>query len=236
MGMALKKHLNKSEFQKIPLIIEEHCSREWFPLIEHYKKNLTYSKGEYIFKEGESVKGIKFIDTGRAKVVSNFDKNSEKIVRLAGDGTFLGHRGFGTEKTYPVSAIALSDTNIIFLPSEIFLTLLKTNNQLSFYLLNFFADELRNSELEAKNYVRYTAKQRIVAAILNSVNAFGYDINEKNKLAFTLSRQEFANLASTTYETVIRCFSELDKQKIIRLEGKEIRIINQAKLNKVIAE
>lgn len=221
---------------EIPYLIKEFCSKEWFPLVEHYKKNLFFEKGEYIFKEGEVVKGIKFIDKGRIKVVSKYDKSNEKIVRLAGNETFLGHRGFGSDKTYPVSAIALTETSITFLPDDIFYTLLKTNHQLSFYLLNFFADELRNSELEAKNYVRYTAKQRIVAAILNSVNAFGYDINEKNKLAYTLSRQDFANLASTTYETVIRCFSELDKQKIIRLEGKEIRILNRAKLSRLLLE
>ena len=43
--------------------------------------------------------------------------------------------------------------------------------------------------------------------------------------------KDFSDLAGTTYETVVRVLSDLDKEKIIRLEEKTIRILNEKALN-----
>jgi CRP-like cAMP-binding protein len=41
-------------------------------------------------------------------------------------------------------------------------------------------------------------------------------------------------MASTTYETVIRMLSDLEKHKLIRLERKNIRVLNENGLRKLV--
>jgi len=70
------------------------------------------------------------------------------------------------------------------------------------------------------------AKEKVAAAILTIINAFGFDKNDLSLLSFTPTRKDIASIAGTTYETVIRVLSNLEKSKIIIQEGKAIRVLD----------
>ncbi|NCP45496.1 MAG: winged helix-turn-helix domain-containing protein, partial [Flavobacteriales bacterium] len=46
----------------------------------------------------------------------------------------------------------------------------------------------------------------------------------------TLTRREIANIAGTTTETSIRILSDFDKEKLIELKGKDIKLLDIKKL------
>lgn len=206
-------------------LLHEYCSEEWHPIIDHHQISLNKKKGEVIFSAGEHVKGIYIIIKGKVKVVSPSFNNEEHIHRLAGDGKILGHRGFSS-MYYPISAIALTDLTLSFIPNDIFKILIKTNPSLSFYLIEFFAEDLRQSEERMKNLMYSDVKNRIAKVLLTLIDSFGYDEKEVNKLSYSLSRKDFASMAGVTYETVIRTLKDFQDKKFIKLEGKEIFIIN----------
>ncbi|OFY86806.1 MAG: hypothetical protein A3F72_21200 [Bacteroidetes bacterium RIFCSPLOWO2_12_FULL_35_15] len=222
----MEKTLNKNNDTAIRnTILYEYCSEEWHPIIDHNQIILNKKKGELIFSTGEQVKGIYIIINGKVKVVSPSFNNEEHIHRLTGDGKILGHRGFSAQY-YPISAIALTDLTIVFVPNEIFKILIKTNPSLSFYMIEFFAEDLRQSEERMKNLMYSDVKNRIAKVLLTLIDSFGYDEKELNKLSYSLSRKDFASMAGVTYETVIRTLKDFQDKKFIKLEGKEIFIIN----------
>jgi CRP/FNR family transcriptional regulator len=94
------------------------------------------------------------------------------------------------------------------------------------------SDELLDSEERMKNLQILDPKVRIAIILIKSIDVFGFDKNEKTKLSFTLSRYDIANLAGTTYETVIRTLAHFSKEKIIILDGKEICINKEKELRK----
>jgi CRP-like cAMP-binding protein len=218
--------------QEINLILYKYCLPEWHPIINHYLKTRGFVKNEHIFSEGQEVRNMKFIKSGKVKVVSK-EGAKEKIIRFAAEGDILGHRGLGSEAGYPVSAIALTNVQIYLLPVNIFHLLMKANNEFSFYLINLFAEELRKAEQETKVMVNYTVKQRIARAILYAAKVFGFT-DDNITLSFTPSRKDFANLAGTTYETVIRSLSELQDEKLIQSSGKEIMLLNKEGLKSLL--
>lgn len=209
--------------EKNPLY--KYCSKEWHSIIDSSQVLSRINKGGIIFAEGEEVKGIYILIKGKVKVISTYDKDKERIHRLAGEGKLLGHRGL-TSKLYPISAIALIDSMVIFIPEDIFIKLIKTNPELSIYLVRFLVEELKESEERVKNMMRVDVKRRIAGILLNLVDSFGYDNDKKGKLRYTLSRKDFASMAGTTYETVIRTLVYLQQKKLIKLEGKLIYIKN----------
>lgn len=206
--------------------INKYCSPEWKPLITYYKTSSDYKAGEAIFNQGDNVEGIYQIYSGKIKVVSDHNTPNERIVRLAKSEELLGHRGIGGRMKYPVSAIALEDSQVTFIPIDIFNKTVKANPEFSFNLLMFFADEFKKSEMRMKIMSSMLAKEKVAMAILNIVNAFGFDENDPQLLAYTPTRKEIAAIAGTTYETVIRELSRLERSEIIIQVGKSIKVKN----------
>ena len=206
--------------------INKYCSTVWKPLITHYKSSVDYPAGATIFSEGESVKGIYQIYTGKIKVITSYSGEKERIVRLATDEQMLGHRGLGGKMIYPVTAIALVPSQVTFIPIDIFYKTVKANTDLAFHMMMFFADEFKATEKRMKMMTSMTAREKVAVSIMTIINAFGFDAKDSSLLDFTPTRKDIASIAGTTYETVIRVLSDLEKSSIIVQEGKAIRVLD----------
>lgn len=211
-----------------------HLGSEWKPLVETQNQILKFSKGETIFHQGDPVLGMHCINSGKVKIVMSYEPNGEHILRLANDGDIVGLRGVGGDEVYPVSGIALTDCTLSFLPITVFTSILKTNNQFCYYFMNVLAGELRNAERRNKDLARLEMLERIANALLYNLEVFGVQQGEAGLLSFTLSRKDYSAMVGTTYETTIRMLAELEMKKLIRLEGKEIRILNINGLKKLV--
>lgn len=206
--------------------INKYCSSEWKPLITYYKTSTDYPAGSTIFREGDPVRGIFQIYSGKIKVVTSFNGEKERIVRLAPAEQILGHRGLGGKMSYPVTAIALEKSQVTFIPIDIFNSAVRANPQLAFHLMMFFADELKATERRVKMMATMDAKEKVAVSILAIINAFGFDKDDATLLEFSPSRKDIASLAGTTYETVIRVLGNLEKSNIITMEGKAVRVLD----------
>ncbi|NQU34298.1 MAG: Crp/Fnr family transcriptional regulator [Bacteroidetes bacterium] len=206
--------------------INKYCSPEWKPLISFNKTTTDYPAGATIFSEGDAVEGIFQIYSGKIKVVTSFNSDKERIIRLANAEELLGHRGLGGKLIYPVTAITLEESQVTFIPIDIFYKAIKANSEFSFQLLMFYADELKNSEKRMKLMSTMAAQEKVAVSILTIINAFGFDANDPTLLDYTPSRKDIASIAGTTYETVIRVLSKLEKSSIIIQEGKAIRVLD----------
>lgn len=215
-------------------LIEEHCSPEWLGLLRERNTQLTFRKGEKIFADGQTADRMYMIQRGRVKVVANYVKGQDRIIRLAGDGEVLGHRGIGDEPTYTATAIALSETKVNVIPMQLFLSTLKANNQFCYHFLLFFAEELRVLDQHMRDLMNLDVAQRVAKVLKLNMDTFGFDAKDKRKLVFTLSRKDIASMADTTYESVIRTLAAFQKQGMIELVGKQIRIMKKRELEKAI--
>ncbi|WP_431210588.1 Crp/Fnr family transcriptional regulator [Puia sp. P3] len=219
----------------------------------HKKIDFCHKKGKPIFQIGEKVQGIFFIYSGAAKIHAPWTDNKELIIRFAIAGDIVGHRGLSSnprapidpgtppktgtpekpatpdkttpvppDLTYPVSATALEDTTVCFIPNDFWEASLKANPSLTYTLMQFYATELQKAEHRMRNLTHQEVKGRIADALLDISRTFGH--NPDQFLAITLTRQDIASYAGTTYETVFKFFTELIEKKIITTEGKNIKI------------
>jgi len=206
--------------------INKFCSEEWKPIISFNKITTDYPPGAIIFSAGEPVTGIYEIYSGRIKNVSSYGLGKERIVSFATKEQIIGYQGLGEDKTYPVTAVTLEKSQITFIPIDIFYKAIKANPEMSLYLMKFFADQLKASEMRMKLFSVMPASEKVAFALLTIVNSFGLDKQNDSMLGYTPSRKDIASLSGTTYETVIRVLAEFEKTHVIRLEGKLIRILN----------
>lgn len=172
-----------------------HCIPEWREVIGMHKKTLIIKKGRQIFKEGETVKGIFFLYTGAVKVHMHWGDQKELILRFAKAGDILGHRGLGSSDLYPISATALEDTKVCFITNQFLETTLKTNPNLTYQLMHFYATELQNAETRMRNLAHMEVKGRVAHALLEISSIFG--LTKNKEIAVTLTRQDIASYAGT---------------------------------------
>jgi CRP-like cAMP-binding protein len=208
------------------------CLKEWAPAIAANRKNYHFTKGELLFREGEKVTGMYFIYAGKVKVHKKWDDEKELIVRFAGKGDIVGHRGLGSDTHYPVSATALEPVDICFIDLDFFLASLKVNHDFTFQLMMFFAEELHESERKMRNMAHMPVKGRVIQALLKLKNKYG-ETND-GFVDITITKQDIASYAGTTYETVFRIMNELETDKIISTKGKNFRIINTRALENLL--
>lgn len=222
--------MNSGELKQLDELVRNNCTPEWRSMADQNTTELSYKKGQLIIKEGLNADSIYMVKHGRVKVYSNYANGVEVIVRFATDGQIIGHRGFGEDFTFSISAVALSETTVYVLPRTIFENMLKANNMFCYYFMMFFAEELRRSERMRRNQLNMTVKQRVAQAIRMNMESFGFEASDDALLAYTITRKDMASLASTAYESVIRSLAELQKEGIIKIEGKKLRITNREAL------
>jgi len=208
----------------------ELCQESWTPAIAAQRSNFKYTKGEMIFEEGNEVKGIYFVYEGTVKVHKHWGEEKELILRFAKNGNIIGHRGLGKDLVYPVSGTAIESTTVCFVDLDFFKASLKTNYEFLYELMQFFANELKDSERNMRNLAHMTVKGRIAQALLTLVEKFGN--TSAGFLNISITRQDLASFAGTTYETVFRVLNEFTDEKAIITNGKEIKIIDESALVK----
>ncbi|MGY4386458.1 CRP-like cAMP-binding protein [Pedobacter sp. UYP24] len=205
-----------------------HCSKDWALAITSHKKNYELKKGQHIFKEGEPVNHIYFVYSGKVKTHKRWDAEKELIIRFAQPGDILGHMGLGNELTYPVTTTAIEPSVICAIDLDFFESTLNVNPKLTYSLMKLFANELQESEKRMRNLVHMPVKERIALALLNLKKQFG--TNDGGYIAIELSRQDLSSFAAVAYETLFKVLNEFQQKQWITIEGKNIRLLNQAEL------
>jgi CRP-like cAMP-binding protein len=210
----------------------QHSMPEWRALTGLNKETRIFRKGKSIFLEGDPVEGIYFMYKGWVKVHKQWTHPRELIIRFAGAGDIVGHRGLGDKRTYPVSATALEDSTVCFVTEDFLETSLRANPSLTYRLLQFYSSELQKAERRMRDLVHMEARGRIAGALVEMNSKFG--VNREGFIAMPVSRQDIASYAGTTYETLFKLFNELKKDKIITTSGKFIKIKNDKKLHQLL--
>jgi len=193
--------------------------------ISDNKRNMFFKKGQTIFNERSHPHGIYCIHKGKVKIHKLGEEGKEQIVRLAKETNIIGYRALLSGDTYMASATALEETELCYISKDAILALIKSNPTFSFSLLELLSDDLKRAENKITHMAQKHVRERIAEAILLLKEAYGY--REGTEIIdSSLTRKELANIAGTTTETSIRILSEFQKDKIIELDGKNIKIIN----------
>jgi CRP/FNR family transcriptional regulator len=199
-----------------------HCMPEWKEVTALHRKTLAFRKGKSLFEQGQPVKGIYFICSGAVKIHAPWGDGREMIIRWAKAGDIAGLRGLGGNSIFPISATALEDTTACFISNDFLELSLKANPSLTYTLMHFYATELQKAERRMRDLTHMEVKGRIAGALLDIARTFGTD--SEGYLGLTLTRQDIAAYAGTTYETVFKFFTELTAAEVITTAGKDIRI------------
>ena len=194
------------------------------------KTSYTIKKGEPIFEEGEVTNGIYCIKDGVCKLSKLSDNGKDQIVKLVKPGELLGQRSMISDEPANLSAVALEDMEVCFIPRSEVMQFFNENNQFSMNVMKTICEDLKGADDHMVNMAQKTVRQRLVETLIYLEETFGK--NEDGSLHIQLSREELAGMIGTATESCIRLLSELNKSNLIELNGKKIFITDKNKLKR----
>ncbi len=190
-------------------------------------KARSYTKGETIFRAGQSSDAVWIVKTGRVHLMKFLadGKVSTTCVMTPGE-TFCCLPALD-RKTYPTDAIAAQDSVVVRIPSDAFHEAMERSPAFTQETLCLFCDRLR--QVEYKSCMVYDSAETRLAQILLT-------LSKKFGLTIPLTRQELAEVAGTTHETAIRTLSRFGKQGLIRSSRGKTTIVKPGKLSSLLTD
>jgi CRP-like cAMP-binding protein len=195
------------------------------------KTSYTIKKGEPIFEEGESVNGIFCVKDGVCKLSKLSANGKDQIVKLVKPGELLGQRSLISDELANLSAVALEDMEVCFIPKKEILDFFNENNQFSMNVMKTICSDLKDADDHMVSMAQKSVKERLAETLIYLEDNFGK--NDDGTLKIQLSREELAGMIGTATESCIRLLSELNKNGFIDLIGKKIAIIDRNKLKRM---
>ena len=179
-----------------------------------------------LFKQGAFAPHVLFIQSGLVKVYLQPGPRKVQNLWIARSGDFLAFSSMFGEKVYHYSAMALKDVEVLMMDKKSLRELLKTNSEFGFRITSKnYRSENHLMEIVASLSYKQMRGKLASALIYLSSDAF---IHED---VFTyLTRQDIADFASISVESVIKFLKEFEKEGIIALKNKQISILDSGHL------
>lgn len=207
-------------------------SKEELKRVSDSKISKKVKKGETLFEEGEKLNGVYCVRNGISKLAKLSANGKDQIVKLATKGELIGQRSVIAEELSNLSATAVSDMEICFVPKDEIVGTLHTNPNFTLEVLRHMAHDLKEADDVIVNMSQKNVKQRIAEAFLYLNTNFGEDA--EGYLTLTLSREDIANVVGTATESCIRIISEFKKKGYLKTSGKRIGIANAKALQDLV--
>jgi len=196
------------------------------------KTSRLVKKGEVIFEEGENVNGIFCVKDGVCKLTKLSANGKDHIVKLVTKGELLGQRSMISDEPVNLTAIALEDMQVCFVPKNEIMGFFDKNNQFSMNVMRNICGDLKESDSQMVNMAQKTVKERLAETLLYLQDTFGK--NEDDTLKIQLTRDELASMIGTATESCIRLLSDFNKSGLIEIKGKKIILKDIPKLKKMV--
>ncbi len=194
--------------------------------IQQFKRN------EMIYCEGETPTHLLCLVKGKVKIYKDGVGGRSQIVRMIKPIDYFGYRAFFAEEPYLTAACAVDASIIFMVPSEVIIKLLKENNDLAFFFIKAMAIDLGIADTRTVNLTQKHIRGRLAESILFLIDSYGLE-EDGATLNIYLSRDDLASLSNMTTSNAIRTLSNFAIEKIIAVDGRKIKIIDEERLRKI---
>ena len=191
-------------------------------------------KGDVLFRAGDKFNGLYAIRSGLVKAFSTTDDGEEQIIGFFLPGEMLGLDAIESQ-VHVCSAVALETSSYCNVPFLELSEICKEIPELQDQLFRIMSRELSSENKMLLTLGKKNSEEK-VATFLLTISAryhqLGYSANE---FKLTMSRQEIGNYLGITFETVSRVFSRLQRNGIINVNRKAIKIIDTVALKNIVS-
>lgn len=191
--------------------------------LDEHKGCGFYRKNQIIFSEDSHANGLYCINKGKIKVYQSTPEGRDQIIRFAKEGDVMGYRALLSGESFSASAMALDDATICFIPQQKLMELMERNTELGMKFMRLLCHNLEDAQDQMVNISYKNVRERVAEVLLLLKETFGTE-EDGETLDVRLTREDIASYVGTATESAIRMLSEFNKDGLIELKGKRIKL------------
>lgn len=197
-----------------------------------YKHHYEFKRGEMLFREGDEINGMYFVQSGVIKLEMNAETQRPFILRMIGAGQTMGHRFLNYTGLQPYTATAVEDSRVCFIELGFFKNLLQKNDLLQEEIRKIFLKEIRSTEVKLLQIAQQTVREKVASILVHLAETYNYKQTGMG-IRVHVDRQEMADLAGTTKEQISRILADFDQEQLIRFRAKHFKYIAVEQLRQI---
>ena len=228
----VKKELTQVE-------IAESIPDLWQPLTETQREDLAknftiqkYKKNETIYCEGETPMHLMCLLSGKVKIYKDGVGGRSQIIRVIKDKEYFAYRAYFAQENFVTAAAAFEPCTICLVPMPVISELIKENTDLAMFFIKQLSIDLGISDERTVNLTQKHIRGRLAESLLFLKDTYGVE-EDQCTLSIYLSREDLANLSNMTTSNAIRTLSNFATEKLIIIDGRKIKIIDEERLKKI---
>jgi len=201
-------------------------------LVRH-KPLFEFKKHERIYSANTPIQGIYVVQQGAVKLIFRDTKDPHPpILRIVKPGQLFGIRSSLMGGEHFFDAETVEKSQICFIPKRVFQKLVINHPEFSHRLLRQQLLQADAQDLNIRRLSRRNVRERVIETLLYLQKIFGQANHQEIKIGICLTREEIAQLSGTVLESVVRALTELEREGLIRTQGKDIYIRDSERLQK----
>lgn len=196
------------------------------------QRSRPLQKNDHLYRQGDEFQSVYAVRAGTFKAYQTTDDGREQVTGFYFPGELVGMDGISAN-THASAAKALETASVCEIPFSSLERLSASMPQLQRHFFQLMSREITEDQQLITLLSKSSADERVAALIL-SVSAR----NARRRLSATqfrlsMSRVDIGNYLGLTVETVSRVFSRMQKMDVLRVDNKEIEILDLSALQQL---
>lgn len=192
----------------------------------------VYRKNQLLYMEGEVPHYLLCLISGKVKVYKEGVGGRAQIIRVVKPVEYFGYRSAFSNQLYVTSAAAFEPSVIVRFPVKIVVSLIQENARLAWFFIQQLSSNLGQADERTVSLTQKHIRGRLAESLLFLKDNYGLE-EDGSTLSIYLSREDLANLSNMTTSNAIRTLSMFATERIVAIDGRKIKIMDEAKLQRI---
>ena len=191
---------------------------------------LKLGRGEILFIEGDEASGLYCIVEGSVRAFRESLEGREQVIHVETAGATIAEVPVFDEGNYPSTVAGDEDSVLLFIDKRDVRRLCLEHPQIAVAALKLLAGRLRKCAALVEDLSLHEVDQRLAKFLSGEARARGARTGAGIVLEMPLTNQQVAARIGSVREVVSRALARLQKNGLIRVEGRQITIPDEEAL------
>lgn len=192
----------------------------------------NFKKNQIIYSQSDQAEHLWCLLQGKVKIFKNGIGGKSQIIRLYRPVQYFGFRAYFAGEPHMSSASAFEESTLGALPMRIVEDMINRNRAVAWFFIRELANNLGGSDTRIVNLTQKHIRGRLAEALIVLRDNYGYEDDDAT-IKIYMSREDLANLSNMTTANAIRTLTTFVNEKLIIVDGRRIKIINEPQLRKI---
>lgn len=199
--------------------------------LAHHCQLKRFTRGDVIFRTGEDCDAFYVVVVGQVKLYVSSTTGQEKIIELVGPSRSFAEAMMFLNVPCILNAQALADTLLLRVSKQAVFGEIERDHRFALHMLAGISRRLHGLVRDVEGYALHSGMQRLIGYLLHDSRADGKSSTSGSvTVSLPVSKATVASRLSLTPEYFSRVLHELEEQRLIEIDKREIRILDVEKL------